>query len=195
MTTEWMTNVHMWLFYAKSPKCWRIFVNWLNFYTVRTTLCTFMDCWPGLTLSSSNCPQVAGRWCKKCTSPSIHRIKKWYKGRSSWAGQVSAAEACLNGGPAEPWRSFSRDAESERSRWPPNESNSEALLHTSPWYMWPRDSVLTSAEVEHYFPSRSPCSLPQIQFITSSLSAARSRWLRTRPEGTSLGLLFSLYYW
>lgn len=39
----------------------------------------------------------------------------------------------------------------------------------------PRDSVLTSAEVENYFPSRSPCCFPQMQFITSSLSAARSR--------------------
>lgn len=51
--------------------------------------------------------------------------------------------------------------------------------------MWPHDSV--EAKRVPYFPPRSPRSLPQSQPITSNLSAAKRRGLRTRPEGSTLG--------
>ena len=113
-------------------------------------------------------------------------LGRLYKGRRIWTGQISGTEVCLpeSGACRTLWATVGHAAQQERQMKFPMKAINKYLGTHYLCVLWPHDSV----EVKHvsYFPSRPPPSLPQSQPITSNLSAAKSRWLKTRPEGSPL---------
>lgn len=146
----------------------------------------------GLMLPRSHCPQVAGRWYKKCTLRSFHLQNKEVvqrKKNSSWGRFQQLRYARLNGVGGCLQNRAGRASHVARKEREANDFPVTAIYKYFGIHhlcvMWPHDSV--EAKRVPYFPSRSPRSLPQSQPITSNLSAAKRRGLRTRPEGSTLG--------
>lgn len=178
-------------FFIQSPQCSMRFCKLIellhsnnhSLYFHDTILSWTAVCWPHV--STLQLPSGGWQVVWEMYS-SIFRIKKWYKGRRIWTGQISGTEVCLpqSGACRTLWATVGHAAQQERQMKFPMKAINKYLGTHYLCVLWPHDSV----EVKHvsYFPSRPPPSLPQSQPITSNLSAAKSRWLKTRPEGSPL---------
>lgn len=154
--------------FLSGPQCSMRFCKLIELLLLITTLWHFHDivlswtavCWPHVSTL-----QLPLRWLAVVWEmySSIFRIKKWYKGRRIWTGQISGTEnmPAWSRGPIEPCGRQLATQLSKKGRW-----NFQWKQLTNTWahylcVLWPHDSV----EVKHVSSSLlgPPPSLPKNQ--------------------------------